>query len=92
MNATQLSALASARIASCPDARTLARLSHGRRLSVLQNQAAAWQTLGLSVPTSLAEAVRENQAPVSPARERMTAGHRRVFPDGCTSAACSYGC
>lgn len=92
MNATQTRIIASARIASCPDARALARMSRGRRLSVLELQAEAWKTLGLSVPSELLESVRINQPAVDPVRERMAAGHRRVFPAGCSSAACSYGC
>lgn len=92
MNATQLRAIAAARVASCPDARTLERLSQGRRLAVLEDQAAAWRTLGLSVPAELAEAVKANQPAVDPMRVRMAAAHRRVFPTGCTSSACRYGC
>lgn len=92
MNATQLRALAAARVASCPDSKTLARLSQGRRLSVLENQAAAWETLGLSVPEEIATAVVENRPVANPLRERMAAGHRRVFPNGCSALGCSYGC
>lgn len=92
LNTTQARAIASARIASCPDARTLERLSQGRRFSILQDQAAAWSTLGLSVPSALQDAVQANRPAADPARERMAAGHRRVFPQGCTSAACRYGC
>jgi hypothetical protein len=92
MNATGTAALAAARVASCPDAKTLARLTPGRRLSVLEDQAQAWRTLGLSVPVELTEALAQNRPAVDHARERMAAGHRRVFPNGCTSIACRYGC
>lgn len=92
MNIAARQALASARVASCPDARTLARLSPGRRLSVLEDQAAAWRTLNLSVPAQLQAALEASSAPANPARERMAAGHRRVFPQGCASTACRYGC
>lgn len=92
MNATQARAIASARVASCPDGRSLERMSRGRRLSVLELQVEAWETLGLSAPSELLESVQANQPAVNSARERMAAGHRRVFPSGCNSGACSYGC
>lgn len=92
MNASQIRTIASARIASCPSAETLARLSQARRFSVLQDQAAAWRTLGLSVPAELVDAVEANRPGENPMRVRMVAAHRRVFPTGCTSLACSYGC